>query len=300
MAQELLSICIPTYNRSPLLRKILELLAQQCQSLPAGDVVIYVSDNGSSDDTPQVAEEFQKRPGVQLVYSRNPENIGLSKNLLKVMSLGKGRFVWTLGDDEMVLPNALASLVRVLRQHDPGMVVMWDTRYSLPLPAPGLYADYRELARACLKIDNAHALAEQTLLSSNLYRAAFFDPAWAEANIDTWFPHMYGMLRPLFKERLPVLVPDFPVISTRKEDRGTPADGKWADLDRCWATYLGWLREELQLPELDPQSAGRAARQMMLANLRAHPIAYFRKNWRAMFQPSAYRYLWTRIFGVKN
>lgn len=300
MDQEILSICIPTYNRSHLLKQMLSVLDGQIRATDADRVAIYISDNASPDATQQVVEEFQKHSAVKLVYSRNPANIGLSNNLLKVMGMGKGRFIWTLGDDELIAPDAVPGLVKALRRHDPGLVLMFDTRYKLPLPKPGLYSDYCEFARACIKLDNVHALAEHTLLSSNLYRADYFDLPFGQANIDTWFPHMFGFLRPLLKARLPVLVADFPVISTREEDRGVPSDGQWANLDQCWATYLKWLRDEMRMPELDPLGAGRAARRQMLQNIRSHPIAYLRRNWRALFQPSAYRFVFTRLFGLSK
>ena len=300
MAQELLSICIPTYNRARLLQQILGVLGGQVKAAGANDVVFYISDNGSTDTTTQVVGDFQKQTGLQVVYSRNPTNQGISKNLLKVMAMGQGRFVWTLGDDEIVADNAVANLVRILRERDPGLVVMFDTRYPWPLPKPGLYADYQTFARECIRLQNAHALAEQTLLSSNLYRSEYFDAKFGEAHINTWFPHMFGFLRPLLKNRLAVLIPDFPVISTREEERNVPSDGKWANLDECWKTYLTWLRDEMQMPELDPTAASQAARKAMLANMRAHPLQYFRKYWRALFQPSAYRFLWTRFFGGRK
>lgn len=300
MVQELLSICIPTYNRARLLKLMLGVLGGQIQAVGKEAVAIYISDNGSTDATPQVVEEFQKQTGIQVVYARNPTNLGISKNLLKVMAMGKGRFVWPLGDDEIVAENAVANLIKVLRERDPGFVLMFDSRYPWPLPKPGLYADYQAFARECIRLDNAHALAEHTLLSSNLYRSEHFDAKFGEQNIDTWFPHMFGFLRPLLKNKLPVLIPDFPVISTREEERSVPSDGKWANLDDCWKTYLTWLRDEMQMPELDPTAASRAARKAMLANMRNHPVQYFQKYWRALFQPSAYRFLWTRFFGVKN
>ena len=299
MPQELLSICIPTYNRSRLLGIILNTLGGQIKSAGTDDVVVYVSDNSSPDNTRQVVEDFQKNSGVRVVYSRNETNIGLSKNLLKVMEMGKGRFVWTLGDDEIIVENSIAKLVKVLREKDPGFVLMFDTRYAWPLPKPGIYADYQTFARECIKLDNAHALAEHTLLSSNIYRSGHFDAKFGEQNIDTWFPHMFGFLRPLLKARMTVLIPDFPVVTTREEERSTPSDGKWANLDECWKIYLSWLRDEMQMPELDPTAASRAARRAMLQNMRSHPIQYFKKYWRALFQPSAYRFLWTRFFGVK-
>jgi glycosyltransferase involved in cell wall biosynthesis len=300
MSQELLSICIPTYNRAHLLKPLLGVLAEQIPQENQKDVVIYVSDNGSGDATPQVVADFQKQHGLSVVFTRNATNLGLSKNLLKVMGMGKGRFIWALGDDEIIAPKALTRLLGSLRQLDPGFVLMFDTNYKWPLPKPGLYPNYREFARECLKLDNAHAMAEHTLLSSNVYRSAHFDPVFAEANIDTWFPHMFGFMKPLLKHELSVLVPDYPVISTRKDGRGAPVDGIWADLDQCWADYLGWLRDEMRMPELDPTAAGRVARKNMIANIRAHPIRYLRTNWRAIFQPSAYRYLYTRIFGART
>lgn len=300
MSQELLSICIPTYNRSRLLRQILEVLCAQIRMAGAENVIIYISDNASPDNTRQVVEGFQRQTGVRIVYSRNDSNIGLSKNLLNVMAMGKGRFVWTLGDDEVVAENSVPNLVKVLRERDPGFVLMFDARYPWPLPKPGLYADYRAFARECIKLDNAHALAEHTLLSSNLYRSEHFDAKFGEQNIGTWFPHMFGFLRPLLKNKMSVLIPDFPVISIREEERSVPSDGKWANLDECWKTYLTWLRDEMQMPELDPTAASRAARKAMLANMRAHPIRYLRKYWRALFHPSAYRFLWTRFFGVEK
>ena len=301
MAAELLSICIPTYNRAPLLKEILQTFIDQMRKdgVSPGDVILYVSDNTSTDQTPQVVEGFQKQ-GVPLVYSRNPANLGISRNLTKVIGMGKGRFIWTVGDDEMISPKALANMLKVLRQHDPGLLLAFDTRYTLKLPAPQLFPDYQAFARECIRLKNAHPLAEQTLLSSNIFRSDYYDPAFAEENIDTFFPHMFGMLRPLLKKRAPVLLPDFPIITVRKEDRSVPKDGVWANLDACWAGYLGWLRDEMQMPELDPHAPSRAARRAMLSSMVSDPIGYFKKYWRALFQPSAYRFLITRLFGLRK
>lgn len=298
MAQELLSICIPTYNRARLVRQILGVLGAQIQAAGGQDVAIYISENCSPDNTREVVSDFAKQTGLRVIYSRNDSNIGISKNLLKVMAMGQGRFIWTLGDDEIVADHAIPNLLKALRERDPGFVLMFDTRYRWPLPRPGLYPGYRAVAAECIKLNNVHALAEHTLLSSNIYRRDFFDAKFGEENIDTWFPHMYGFLRPLMKNNLSVLIPDFPVISTREEDRTVPSDGKWANLDECWFTYLSWLRDEMQMPELDPTGASRTARSAMLANMRAHPVQYVRRYWRALFQPSAYRFLWTRFFRV--
>jgi hypothetical protein len=99
---------------------------------------------------------------------------------------------------------------------------------------------------------------------------------------------------------MPVILPDFPAISTRAEDRGLPSDGNWASIDSCWMTYLSWLRDEMQMPELKPSDALEAARRNMLTNMRRHPIGYLKRYWRCLFQPSAYRFVFTRLFRTRK
>lgn len=92
----LVSICIPTFNRSNLLRLNLANLT----SLSAFDdeVELVISDNNSSDDTEIVVKEFiQNNPSKRIVYNRNVTNIR-DKNFLKVLSLGKGRYLKLYND----------------------------------------------------------------------------------------------------------------------------------------------------------------------------------------------------------
>ncbi len=192
----------------------------------------------------------------------------------------------------------MPKLVKLLRERDPGFVLMFDTRYPWRLPKPGLYADYRAFARECIKLDNVHALAEHTLLSSNVYRSEFFDAKFGEENITTWFPHMFGFLRPLLKNNLSVLIPDFPRHQHARKRAQRAKRWQMGRSRPMLADVSDLLRDEMQMPELDPTSASRAARKAMLANMKAHPVLYLQRYWRALFQPSAYRFLWSRFFGV--
>ena len=53
---ELLSICIPTFNRCKYLTNLLDQLA--CASILTNDIKIYISDNESTDDTKKVVDTF--------------------------------------------------------------------------------------------------------------------------------------------------------------------------------------------------------------------------------------------------
>ncbi len=60
----LLTIAIPTYNRSRYLREFLEALLPQIES--AGDVELLISDNASPDDTAQMLAEVLPAGGREI------------------------------------------------------------------------------------------------------------------------------------------------------------------------------------------------------------------------------------------
>jgi glycosyltransferase involved in cell wall biosynthesis len=110
-----LSICIPTYNRAPLLKSALLSLAPQVAQF-TDKVELIVSDNCSRDDTPAVVAEAQTSCPIR--YHRNAENIGAARNgVLLITQLAQGEFAWFLGDDDIVRPDGVARVLAVLEAH---------------------------------------------------------------------------------------------------------------------------------------------------------------------------------------
>lgn len=297
---ELLSVCIPTYNRAPYLDELLKEFGNQIEAQPSlsQSLVIYISDNASMDDTPRVVERAQKRI-PRLVYTRNSSNIGGDANILHVRTLARGYYTWVLGDDEILHPGSLAALVAFLGDRSAGLVVLFDSDYDPIMKVPACFADYREFTKSCMTY-NPHAMVQHTLISSNIYRSDCFDADVARQFADMYYPHMFGMIRPVYQKRLPVVVPDFPVIALRQFDRPYGEGGGHPPVDEAWQTYLGWLRDELQLPDLDPMAPTVTARKMMLQNMIRHPLAFFWRNRHAVTSPSAYRHLFMRLFLVRR
>ena len=60
---------VPTYNRSALLRRTLETLARQ--RLPAAEFEVIVADDGSCDDTAEVARSFAGRLRLRYVFQED-------------------------------------------------------------------------------------------------------------------------------------------------------------------------------------------------------------------------------------
>ncbi len=124
----LLSICIPTYSRARLLRNCL----RSALASAAGHedlVEICVSDNGSADGTAQVVEEASR--AGRLKSRRSERNLGIPRNFLHVVAMAKGEFVWLVGDDDLVLPHAVAAAVALIT-HNPSADFFFVNAFELP------------------------------------------------------------------------------------------------------------------------------------------------------------------------
>jgi abequosyltransferase len=107
----LLTLAIPTYNRGVFLRQFLDSVRDQLRSTL--EVELIVSDNASTDETPEIMRE-ELQIGTRLTYIRNPENIGSDANFLQCYERASGRYVWVMGDDDVLAPYALQRIVECL------------------------------------------------------------------------------------------------------------------------------------------------------------------------------------------
>ncbi|WP_171635025.1 glycosyltransferase [Paenibacillus plantarum] len=118
--QPLMSICLPTYNRAANLDHCLHAILTQVGNNELVEVI--VSDNASTDATPQVVAKYREQYR-NLMYFRNEENIGADRNIFQVMFKGAGKFIKLQGDDDYQIEGTLLPLLNVLQKHgDCGVV----------------------------------------------------------------------------------------------------------------------------------------------------------------------------------
>jgi abequosyltransferase len=117
----ILTIAIPTFNRSHYLRQCLEALLPQVVA-SASEVRVLVLNNNSSDDTTKVAEELLVRFPQCLMLINNPENIGGDANIAKCFSEIHTQYGWIFGDDDVLVPGALDVILGYLRVCEYGVV----------------------------------------------------------------------------------------------------------------------------------------------------------------------------------
>ena len=110
----LLSICISTYNRADWLSVSLKNLTRLIPD-PSAEIEVVVCDNASSDHTPDVVQPYLER--TDFCYYRNPENVGMLGNLRVTAHHAKGRYIWILGDDDLVKPGSIEKVLHVIQNH---------------------------------------------------------------------------------------------------------------------------------------------------------------------------------------
>lgn len=106
----LLTIAIPTYNRSKLLDICLQSIYTEIKSFKNNEhclIKIYVSDNASSDDTPQIISSHLLKAEVDFNSIRNDVNIGADRNVVQCYTSANTPYVWILGDDDLIVPGGL-------------------------------------------------------------------------------------------------------------------------------------------------------------------------------------------------
>lgn len=114
---QLLTICIPTYNRSNFVLPLLEFLHDEVNiSGKIQGVDIIVSDNKSDIDHREKIIDFHKNnPFFNLIL--NEENLGLIGNIHRLNSEVNSEYVWFLGDDDILKIGAIKQIVEILYNH---------------------------------------------------------------------------------------------------------------------------------------------------------------------------------------
>ena len=104
----LISICIPTYNRPESLINCLNSLVLQTKK----NFEVCISDNCSKKNIFNLVKPYKKKLNIKI--NKNKKNLGFALNLLKVSSMAKGEFIWFVGDDDLLIKNAIERLQRLI------------------------------------------------------------------------------------------------------------------------------------------------------------------------------------------
>lgn len=111
MVDDLVSIIIPTHNRSEYVKRAI----QSCLDQTYEDIEVIVVDDASTDNTEGVVTSFSDE---RVTYVRNDENLGAPKTRNRGLDLARGEYINFLDDDDELLPEKVREQVALFQTSD--------------------------------------------------------------------------------------------------------------------------------------------------------------------------------------
>jgi len=133
VAQPLLTIAIPTYNRADFLALNLKRLFEELADLDEqfrNLVKVIVSNNASIDHTSVILSNYSHIKNEIFEAVNNIENIGADRNVVQCYKLAKTPYVWILGDDDVILSGGLRLVLKVLYDNSPDLIYLEGYSFS--------------------------------------------------------------------------------------------------------------------------------------------------------------------------
>lgn len=121
-----LSVIICTYNRAGLLNKALGSLVSQ--TLAKDEFEVIIIDDGSSDNTSDVVEQFQERLPLKYFYQKNA---GLASARNHGIFASQGKIVFFFDDDDFATETLLEEHLKTHHEYpEPNFAVLHHTQWS--------------------------------------------------------------------------------------------------------------------------------------------------------------------------
>lgn len=127
----ILSLCVPTYKRRKELEECIESISFSA-SRGAHKIELLISDNASPDDTWDYLLALQTRQPAISIF-RQTENVGAERNIYGLVERACGEWLWVIGDDDLLEPEAIGEVLSALKLAPPAVVLnysVWSSDFS--------------------------------------------------------------------------------------------------------------------------------------------------------------------------
>jgi glycosyltransferase involved in cell wall biosynthesis len=140
-----LILYIPTYNRYEKLKNCLDIVEREIAGLE-DCVRVFVSDNCSTDATGAYLDGLRKS---WLQVRRNERNLGAYGNILQCFNLPlTAEFVWMIGDDDYLMPGALAGILELIAAYPSAHYIFCNTKAFPAEHSAAIMQHYRDTGEA--------------------------------------------------------------------------------------------------------------------------------------------------------
>lgn len=173
MNKPLVSIVMSTYNDALYLKESIDSVRKQ--TFQSWEFIII--NDASSDNTDEILKLYQKKDR-RIIYIKNANNVGLTKNLNKGIDLAKGEFIARLdGDDYWTDKTKLQQQVNFML-HNPGCGIIGCFAYAVNISGKKLYeieypCEDKDIRKIMLRhgpfVHSSILIRKQTVISAGKY-----------------------------------------------------------------------------------------------------------------------------------
>lgn len=114
-----ISVALCTYNGEQFLKAQLDSIVHQTVLVDE----IVICDDGSTDSTIQLIEQYQKSCPISLHYFQNQTNLGSTRNFEKCIKLCKGNYIFLADQDDLWKKEKVETIMSLFEQHKQWMAI---------------------------------------------------------------------------------------------------------------------------------------------------------------------------------
>jgi abequosyltransferase len=123
---KILTIAIPTWNRSEKLKESLDWLLPQIIDYK-DSIELIISDNASTDNTMEILDNVKiNYPNLDIKFNKQPVNTGFYGNFKKCIELASGKYLWLLSDDDFIFNGVIHQVMKILINNHIGAIFLKD------------------------------------------------------------------------------------------------------------------------------------------------------------------------------
>jgi abequosyltransferase len=172
----MITICIPTFNRSKFLQELLQSIYNANQKIP-----IILSNNNSTDDTNKVIQIYKKKL-TNFTSIQQKKNIGFARNYLECIFRVRTKYAWVVGDDDLLKKDSIKNIIFTIKKlnYPNGIIFEYDNFLNISknkshnsISELSLLKDFSKcglISTQIIKVENIKFIKNQiTKQKKNLY-----------------------------------------------------------------------------------------------------------------------------------
>lgn len=122
VSKPLISVVLPTFQRGRLFKEALESICNQKKTVSDWECLVVDNTPLDASETTSALETVKQLGDSRILYYHNRVNIGSGYNWNRGVELARGKWICFLHDDDILIPDALRNIERILRCQSGGRV----------------------------------------------------------------------------------------------------------------------------------------------------------------------------------